>query len=115
MTLIEYLHSSCDPTICQSTDLSYHGLRKHLRSHLTSKNTKILVYKVLIRPVLTYASETWTLSKTNERRLSLFERKCLDVFLERNKRMEHGGKDAAMNYMKYLMSQTLLIISKLED
>ena len=55
----------------------FHGLRKHLRSHLTSKNTKILMYKVLIRPVLTYASETWTLYKTNERRLSLFERKLL--------------------------------------
>jgi hypothetical protein len=36
----------------------FHGLRKHLRSHLTSKNTKTLMYKVLIRPVLTYASET---------------------------------------------------------
>jgi len=55
----------------------FHGLRKHLRSHLTSKNTKILTYKVLIRPVLTYASETWTLSKISERRLSLFERKVL--------------------------------------
>jgi hypothetical protein len=37
----------------------------------------ILMYKVLIRPVLTYASETWTLSKANERQLSLFERKVL--------------------------------------
>ena len=36
----------------------FHGLRKDLRSHLTSKNTKILMYKVLIRPVLAYASET---------------------------------------------------------
>jgi len=44
---------------------------------MTSKNTKILMYKVLIRSVLTYASETWTLSKTNEQRLSLFERKVL--------------------------------------
>jgi hypothetical protein len=41
------------------------------------KNSKILMYKVRIRPVLTYASETWTLSKTNERRLSVFERKML--------------------------------------
>jgi hypothetical protein len=31
----------------------FHGLRKHLRSHLTSKNTKTFMYKVLIRPVLT--------------------------------------------------------------
>ena len=30
-----------------------------------------------LRPVLTYASETWTLSKTNERGLSLFERMVL--------------------------------------
>ena len=35
------------------------------------------MYKVLTRPVLTYASEIWTLSQTNERRLSLFERKVL--------------------------------------
>jgi hypothetical protein len=44
---------------------------------LDLKNTKILMYKVLIRPVLTCASETWILSKTNERWSSLFERKVL--------------------------------------
>ena len=35
------------------------------------------MYKALIRPVLTSASETWTVSKTKERRISLFERKVL--------------------------------------
>jgi hypothetical protein len=35
------------------------------------------MYKVLITPVLTYTSTTWTLSKKNEKRLSLFERKVL--------------------------------------
>jgi hypothetical protein len=35
------------------------------------------MYKVLIRPVLTYASETWALSKTNEWRLGLLERSVL--------------------------------------
>jgi hypothetical protein len=39
--------------------------------------TKILMYKVLIRPVLIYASETWTDSKPNEWRLGFFERKVL--------------------------------------
>ena len=29
--------------------------------------------------------------------------------------MEHGEKDTTMNYMKYLTSQTLLIILKLKD
>jgi hypothetical protein len=55
----------------------FHGLRKRLRSHLISKNSKILMYKVLTRLALTYASETWTLSKMNEWQLSLFERKVL--------------------------------------
>jgi hypothetical protein len=35
------------------------------------------MYKVLIRPVLSYGSETWTVSKSNKRRLGLFERKVL--------------------------------------
>jgi hypothetical protein len=35
------------------------------------------MYTVLVRPVLTYASETWTLSKTDERLLSVFERRIL--------------------------------------
>jgi hypothetical protein len=35
----------------------------------------MLMYKVLIRPVLTYASLIWTVSETNWRRLGLFERK----------------------------------------
>jgi hypothetical protein len=64
----------------------FHGLRKHLRSHLTSKHATILMYKVLIRPVLTYASETWALSKINKQRLSLFERKVLSRYFWRETR-----------------------------
>jgi hypothetical protein len=36
----------------------FHGLRKHMRPHLTSKNTKILMYEIPVRPVITYTSET---------------------------------------------------------
>jgi sorting nexin-29 len=86
----------------------FHRLRKNLRSHLTSKNTKILMYKVFIRPVFTYASETWTLSKTSEQQLSLFERKVLRcIFGAKQEKRIHGGEDTTMNYMKYLMNQTL--------
>jgi len=45
------------------------------------KERKKLMYKVLNRPALTHASKTWTLSKTNERQLSLFERKVLRCIL----------------------------------
>jgi hypothetical protein len=77
----------------------FHGLRKHLRSHLTSKSTKILMYKQLIRPVLTYAYKTWTLSKMNERRLSLFERKVFRCIF--GAKQETGTWRKRYNYELY--------------
>jgi hypothetical protein len=35
------------------------------------------MYKTLVRPVLTYASETWVQSKADESSLGLFERTVL--------------------------------------
>ncbi|PNF30338.1 hypothetical protein B7P43_G13438, partial [Cryptotermes secundus] len=54
-----------------------HGLRKHLKSRLVPRKTKTMMYKVLIRSVLSYASETWPLSRSDERLLSIFERGIL--------------------------------------
>jgi len=85
-----------------AVNMCFYGLRKHLRSSLTSKNTKILMYKVLIRPVLTYASATWTVSNANERRLSLFERKVLRCIFGAKQENEIWRKDISMNYTKYL-------------
>jgi hypothetical protein len=42
---------------------AYFALIKLLKSRLLSPKTKMQIYKMLIRPVLTYASETWTLTK----------------------------------------------------
>jgi hypothetical protein len=57
------------------------------------------MYKLLIRPVLTYASETWTLSKMNERRLSLFERKVLRCIF--GVKQENGTWRKRYNYELY--------------
>ena len=35
------------------------------------------IYKMLIRPVVTYGSGTWTLTKCDENLLRIFERKIL--------------------------------------
>jgi hypothetical protein len=56
---------------------AYYGLQNHMKSRIISRNTKTLLYKALIRPVLTYGTETWVLSKQDEHRLSIFERKIL--------------------------------------
>jgi hypothetical protein len=53
------------------------GLKEHLKSQLISRKTKMTLYKLLIRPVATYASETWTLTMADERALGLFGRKIL--------------------------------------
>jgi hypothetical protein len=56
---------------------AHFGLKNQLESQLFSKKTKILIYKTLVRPVFTYATETWTTTKNDERRLSIFKRKIL--------------------------------------
>ena len=46
-----------------------------MKSRIISRNIKTLLYKTLIRPVLTYGAETWVLSKQDEHHLRIFEHK----------------------------------------
>jgi hypothetical protein len=45
------------------------------RNRLLSRAIKIRLYKTLIRPVVTYGAETWTMTKKKEQPLLIFERK----------------------------------------
>jgi hypothetical protein len=45
------------------------------RNRLLSRATKIRLYKTLIRPVVTYGAETWTMMMKEEQALLIFERK----------------------------------------
>jgi len=56
---------------------AYYGLQNHMKSRNISRNIKTFLYKTLIRPVLTYGADTWALTKQDEHRLSIFERKIL--------------------------------------
>jgi hypothetical protein len=60
-----------------AADKRLRGLRKQLKSRPISRKTRIVMYKVLVRPALSYASETWPLSTLDERLLSIFERRIL--------------------------------------
>ena len=55
----------------------FYGLKKHLRARQLTKETKCAIYKTIIRPVLTYGSESWPLTKADENLLLVFERKVL--------------------------------------
>jgi hypothetical protein len=56
---------------------AYFGLIKLMRSSTISRKLKCTLYKTLIRPVVTYGSETWCMSVEHERQLACFERKIL--------------------------------------
>jgi hypothetical protein len=47
------------------------------KSKLLSKKAKLKIYWTSVRPVITYACETWVLKKTIKQRLLVFERKIL--------------------------------------
>jgi hypothetical protein len=44
---------------------------------LLKKDTECKIYKILIRPVLLYGCESWTITKKEEEKLNIFERKIL--------------------------------------
>jgi hypothetical protein len=55
--------------------------------------TKILTNGTLVRSVVTYATETWTMSKNDERRLSIFVRKILGRIKVKYARENSSGRD----------------------
>ena len=48
-----------------------------VNSSLISINNKLQIYRMLVRPVVTYGSESWTLTMEKVRALAVFERKIL--------------------------------------
>jgi hypothetical protein len=51
--------------------------RQLVNSSLISRNKKLQINRTLVRPVVTYVSESWTLTMEEERALAEFERKIL--------------------------------------
>ena len=47
-----------------------------IKQHL-NYNSKIQIYKTIIRPTVTYGCETWVLTASDEKQLHIFERKIL--------------------------------------
>lgn len=56
---------------------SYYALLPLLSASAVSRNLKLKLYKIVIRPVVMYGSESWRLTKADENCLSIWERKIL--------------------------------------
>jgi len=51
---------------------AYYANSKLIKSKLLKKNTKMKICKTMIRRVVKYASETWTLTAKDENNLGIF-------------------------------------------
>jgi hypothetical protein len=49
-----------------------YGLKKQLSSRYLGRQTKCILYKTLMRPILTYGSESWPLKRKDENMLRIF-------------------------------------------
>jgi len=56
---------------------AYYANLKFFKSNLVTKYSKLKLYRSVIRPILTYASETWVLKESSIQKLLIFERKIL--------------------------------------
>jgi hypothetical protein len=61
----------------QAGNKAYHANFQMLKSKIISRRSKLQIYKTLIRPVVTYGAETWTLTTAEENVLRRFERRVL--------------------------------------
>ena len=52
---------------------AFHVHKKLFTSKLISQNVKLQLYNTLIRPTVTYASETWVLKENMINKLMIFE------------------------------------------
>jgi hypothetical protein len=58
---------------------TYFAAISFFRNRLLSRATKFLIYKTVIRPVVIYGVETWTMTKKKEQAVLIFERKLFRV------------------------------------
>jgi hypothetical protein len=61
----------------QAGNRCYYASKKLLSNKILNYKSKIQIYKTIIRPPVTYGSETWVLTASDENQLNIFERKIL--------------------------------------
>jgi hypothetical protein len=59
---------------------AYYANQFFFKSRLVSRKSKLRLYWSIIRPIITYACETWVLKETIKNKLMVFERKMVKIF-----------------------------------
>lgn len=91
---------------------AYFANSKVMKSKLISRKAKLKLYKTLIRPVVTYGAEAWTMAMRDENALRVFERKIMRRIMgpvrteegwrtRRNEEISHFmGEDDIVRFIK---------------
>ena len=61
--------------------VAFSNLKNIWNSNNISRNTKLKLYKSLVKPVLMYGAETWKMTKSDNKKIDTFELKCLRKIL----------------------------------
>ena len=69
--------SECVKDRTQTGNRAYATNYHTLKSKIIKRSVKMQIHKTLIRPVVMYGSDIWTLTKSDENLLRIFERKIL--------------------------------------
>jgi hypothetical protein len=81
---------------------SYYALIKIMKSQEMSKSSKLKTYRTIIRPIVMYGCEGWTMSEPKEEALKVWERKILrKVYypkMDTNGRRIHTNKELKDQY-----------------
>jgi len=81
-----YLESQLNQTNSTSSEIHtrilsgnccYYACEKLMKSRALNRSSKLKIYKSLIRPIVTYGCEAWTLTNRYERYLRISERRIL--------------------------------------
>jgi hypothetical protein len=70
-------NNKCIKDRTMMSNKAYYANRQLVNNNLISRISKLQVYRTLVRPVVTYGSESWTLTMEEEKVLAVFERKIL--------------------------------------
>ena len=77
---------------------AYYVNLKFFKSRLVTKQLKLKLYRTVIRPIVTYASETWVLKEAIIQKLLVFERKILRrEYLSPQKKTKYGESKPMKN------------------
>jgi len=72
-----YNNNKCIKERTMMGNKAYYANRQLVSSSLISRNSKWQIYRTLVRPVVTYGSESWTLTMEEETALNVFH--CFTV------------------------------------